>query len=214
MPDANVAISTGPSGLCVLDIDHGVKDEAHLAEVMATNGFQPTYVVRTGRRPEFGVQLYYNGSGAKSISWVDGDISGDIRCATGYVMAEGSVHPSGERYALLGSGSRGVRYVPPRVLALKPERGAGVPDDGSPITASRNNALTSIAGKLRNAGLSAAALEVSLLQVNADRCAPPLPDEEVRLIASHAAAWKLPEVAPQVVLGGMPPDSTIPIPGA
>ena len=67
-----------------------------------------------------------------------------------------------------------------------------------PITENRNIRPTSIAGKLRNAGLSAAALETALLQVNADRCVPPLDDEEVQRIAGNAAKWEMPDADPDV----------------
>ncbi len=45
-------------------------------------------------------------------------------------------------------------------------------------------------------------MEVALLQVNADRCIPPLEEEEVKEIAKHAADWKLPELEPVVTIGG------------
>lgn len=131
-------------------------------------------------------------------------VSGDIRGATGYVMAEGCVHPPGERYeALAGAlddAASPLAPVPAFVRSLRSvvERTNPAGAD-SPITEHRSTTLTSIAGKLRNAGLSAEALEVALIQVNADRCAPPLPTEEVRSIPSHAVAWKLPEAAPEIV---------------
>jgi hypothetical protein len=39
--------------------------------------------------------MYYSGAGLKSTGWnlLDVDMSGDIRCSTGYVMAAGSIHP-------------------------------------------------------------------------------------------------------------------------
>ena len=207
-PEANPAIATGASGLCVLDIDHGTESLDDAREWLKGRGIPLTYAVRTGRRPEYGLQLYYAGEGLKSIAWSDasarsnegpGVVSGDIRCATGYVMAAGSIHPSGEAYEVALRGS--VEPVPEFVRNLKAERGAGIPDDGEPITTARNNALTSIAGKLRNAGLSAEALEVALIQVNADRCQPPLSEGEVRRIAANASAWSMPEVEPEVTLG-------------
>jgi hypothetical protein len=101
-PDANVAIATGPSGLCVVDIDHGFEDEQDFWRWLGDHEYADTYVVRTGRRRTFGVQLYYSGVGLKSTGWDAGDIRGDVRCATGYVMAAGSIHPdSGERYSVL-----------------------------------------------------------------------------------------------------------------
>lgn len=100
-PEANVAIATGASRLFVIDIDHGIQGLKDLQRWMDARGLPMTYAVRTGRRPEFGAQLYYSGEGFKSTGWKDGEVSGDIRCSTGYVMALGSIHPSGEAYAAL-----------------------------------------------------------------------------------------------------------------
>jgi len=101
-PDANVAIATGPSKLCVVDVDHGLESIDNLDGWLAAHGLPYTYAVRTGRRPEFGIQLYYSGEGLKSTGWRLSDASGDIRCSTGYVMAAGSIHPdSGEAYSVL-----------------------------------------------------------------------------------------------------------------
>jgi hypothetical protein len=116
-PNFNVAIATGPSGLCVVDVDHGLRCIDDLDGWLNTHGLPYTYMVRTGRRPEFGVQLYYSGTGLKSTSWKLEDASGDIRCATGYVMAAGSIHPdSGDAYDALGGYS--VEPVPDAVKAL------------------------------------------------------------------------------------------------
>jgi hypothetical protein len=101
-PSANPAIATGPSMLCAVDFDHGITDAAHLSQWLKEHGIPETYAIRTGRRPEFGVQLYFSGTGLKSNGWTDGDARGDIRCSTGYVMAAGSIHPdSGEAYEVL-----------------------------------------------------------------------------------------------------------------
>ncbi|HEX4028936.1 MAG TPA: bifunctional DNA primase/polymerase [Terracidiphilus sp.] len=100
-PDSNVPIATGASGLCVLDIDSGITDEAELRAWMAAHGLPDTYAVRTGRRPDFGVQLYYAGTDLQSKGWEQDGCKGDIRCSTGLVMAAGSTHKSGERYAVL-----------------------------------------------------------------------------------------------------------------
>ena len=61
-PDANVAISCGPSNLAVLDIDHGIKDKADAVLMLAALGVPDTYMVRTGRRTEYGVQVYFEGA--------------------------------------------------------------------------------------------------------------------------------------------------------
>ena len=116
-PDANVAIATGPSKLCVVDVDHGLSCIDDLDGWLDLHGLKYTYMVRTGRRPEFGVQLYYSGEGLKSTGWRLEDSSGDIRCATGYVVAAGSIHPdSGEAYEALGGYP--IKPVPESVRSL------------------------------------------------------------------------------------------------
>ena len=116
-PDANVAIATGASGLCVVDVDHGLSCIDDLDGWLDRHGLYYTYAVRTGRRPEFGIQLYYSGSGLKSTGWRLDDSSGDIRCSTGYVMAAGSIHPdSGEAYEVVASDE--LKTVPDFVRSL------------------------------------------------------------------------------------------------
>ncbi len=51
------------------------------------------------------------------------------------------------------------------------------------IEGGRNDALAKLAGRLRRDGLPAAAIEAALLEVNRERCRPPLADDEVRRIA-------------------------------
>lgn len=89
-PDANVGIATGASGLSVLDIDTGL-DGWEAVELFCTSNGIPAdgFMVRTGRHPGFGVQLYFQGGGLKSIPWSHEGVSGDIRSATGYVVAAG-----------------------------------------------------------------------------------------------------------------------------
>jgi hypothetical protein len=165
-----------------------------------------TFTVHTGRRnakdgaPEYGVQLYYADTMPSVGEFALGGGTGQVKSLGGYVMAAGSIHQdSGEAYEVITDAP--VAPLPGVVRSLKTER-KPVEDDGQPITENRNIRLTSIAGKLRNAGLSHAALEAALLQVNVDRCAPPLEDAEVKEIAKHAAAWKVPEPDPIVTLGG------------
>jgi hypothetical protein len=201
-PNANVGIATGASGLCVLDIDHGIHDSADALRVMDRAGLpHGTYTVRTGRRDSYGLQFYFAGSDLRSIPWKREDlgISGDIRCGTGYVMAAGSVHPSGALYEAWGAVDAPTLPVPAFVRNLKPHRPEVKP--GEPITEGRNNALTSLAGRMRHAGLGDAALELALLQENADRCLPPLHEDEVKRIAANAAKWELAKTAPDAIVG-------------
>src|SRR5579872_7480863 len=61
-PNANVGLACGPSGLAVLDVDNGLADEAAFHQWRVAAGLPETYTVRTGRRPGFGVQMYFRGA--------------------------------------------------------------------------------------------------------------------------------------------------------
>jgi hypothetical protein len=206
-PDANVAIACGPSGLSVVDCDHGSATEADALAWMNRAGLPRTYTVHTGRRvnpkdgtPEYGVQLYYANTMPSVGEFSLGGGTGQVKSLGGYVMAAGSIHPdSREAYELMTDAP--IAPLPDVVRSLKTER-KPVEDDEQPITENRNIRLTSIAGKLRNAGLSAAALEVALIQVNADRCSPPLEEEEVQGIAANVGRYALPEPDLEVTIGG------------
>ena len=205
-PDANVAIACGPSGLSVLDCDHGSRTEEDARAWMQRANLPETYTVHTGRRtgkdgsPEYGVQLYYTNTMPSVGEFALGGGTGQVKSRGGYVMAAGSIHPdSGAAYELMADSP--IAPLPDVVRSLKTEH-KPMEDDGQPISENRNIRLTSIAGKLRNAGLSAAAIEMALLQVNADRCAPPLDEEEVQRIAANAAKWEVPEFEVEVTIGG------------
>lgn len=115
-PDANVGIATGASGLVVVDVDHGLTAHGDWPYWFANAA---TYAVRTGRRPEFGMQLYFQADGLRNAAgWEKDGISGDIRADGGYVLAAGSVHPSGEIYRV--TNQRPVASLPDWVKDLAP----------------------------------------------------------------------------------------------
>ena len=130
---------------------------------MQRAGLPETYTVHTGRRinpkdgtPEYGVQLYYADTMPSVGEFSLGGGTGQVKSLGGYVMAAGSIHPdSGDAYELMTDTP--IAPLPDVVRSLKTEH-KPVEDDGQPITENRNIRLTSIAGKLRNAGLSAALL--------------------------------------------------------
>lgn len=207
-PDANVAIATGASGLTVLDCDHGLADEAAVLAFTKAHNLTETYTVRTGRRPEFGLQLYYSGLGIRSIAWVDGEHSGDIRGTTGYVMAAGCVHPNGERYELLWDAP--IAPVPEYVPQLKPApvtaktgtANTAVIDDGTPISDHRNVHMISLLGRKRGEGADDDALREYALTVNEARFVPPLDEDELETIVRNACRFPMPEPEPVATLGG------------
>ena len=76
--------------------------------------------------------------------------------------------------------------------------------DAAPVEGGRNNYLTSVAGKLRNAGLGEDALTPALLQHNDDVCQPPLSDDEVRQIAHSVSRYPVPEPVGKLSLAHLP----------
>lgn len=201
-PNANVGIAPGKSGMTVLDVDHGLRDEAHLREFLAAHDIPETFAVRTGRRPEFAVQLYYSEPIPSIGGWDLGDCQGDTRGLKGHVMAAGSIHPdSKERYQLLWD--KPILPVPNRVRALKAKRAEHVQDDGGPITEFRNVRMISELGRARAAGLSDNLIRARALELN-ERMEPPLDEEELERLISNACAFPIPEPEPIAVIGGMP----------
>ncbi len=71
-------------------------------------------------------------------------------------------------------------------------------EDGAPIFGGhRNNTLTSLAGSMRRRGMGEAAIFKALLEENAERCRPPLPEAEVRDIAKSVSRYEPVEDATQ-----------------
>jgi len=108
-PDANVAIACDPSGLSVVDCNHGSATEAEALAWMKRAGLPKTYTVHTGRRlnpkdgtPESGVQLYYRDTMPSVGEFAPGEGTGQVKSLASSVMAAGSIHPdSGEAYELM-----------------------------------------------------------------------------------------------------------------
>lgn len=211
-PSANVGIATGASGLTVLDIDHGIKDAEALGAFRMWNGLPETYTVRTGRRDGFGAQMYFK-TGAealKSIAWVDPQdsmVSGDVRGGTGYVLAAGSLHPSGAFYEALVEAP--IAPTPAFVRSLKAAPVSGLSggtneafqDDGGPIIGSRNVKMASVLGRLRGQGYDDDRLREAAETINETRCQPPLAEWELDRVVSNICKYPIPEAEPVVIIG-------------
>ncbi len=124
----------------------------------------------------------------------------DIRGDGGYVILPGSVMADGRRYEWEASSdpADGVRAAeaPAWLLALvasdpaAPAQGGGPSDapTGPIAEGGRNDFLYRLGCSLRAKGLSEGALMAALMAENAARCAPPLPEPEVRTIAQSASS--------------------------
>jgi hypothetical protein len=193
----------------VLDVDSGLDGEDSLRAFCEARGIPETFAVRTGKRPQYRVQLYFAGASTSLNGWEAGEYAGDLRGSWGYVMAAGCVHPeSGERYEVLWD--KPLAPVPDWVRDLKaaprkdkggnplPPRTAG---DG-PITDFRNDSMIRLLGKKRAEGATDEELREYAVQVNEERMVPPLDESELERLIANACKFPIPEAEPVIVLGG------------
>jgi len=201
-PDANIGIACGASQLCVMDADHGLTSMEDFEAWRIRNGVPVTYTVRSGRRPEFGVQMYFKGPVPDSKFNLDG-VRGEIKSAGGLVVSPPSIHPdTGDQYVVLVDAP--IAPTPEFIKQLKK-----VPDHSTELggidTESRNSELCSFIGRIRKQvdALGEPECLVICLQRNERYTKGPLPEEEVKEIVSKQ--YRLyPDVHPDplVTIGG------------
>lgn len=194
-PQAGVGIKTGKeSGLVVLDIDPKNGGEDSLRDLTGSYGPLPdTPQVLTGGG---GRHLYFRYPEGRTvpdrISLAPGI---DIRADGGQVVAPPSLHISGRRYEWEVSSHPDdveLAEMPPWLLALidRPKQGASVKVPDVIPSGSRNDVLFRVGASLRDKGLSHEGILAALKAENAARCVPPLPDNEVEVIAKQAARYE------------------------
>jgi|GEM_PF-4751403 len=174
-PNYNPAIACEASKITVIDGDYGFHSWEQAEAWREKNGLPATYAVRTGRRPEFGLQLYYRGQTHGSDWELDG-ASGEIKSEGGYVIAAGSIHPdSGEQYVVVAD--LPLAPLPEDFLNKARKSKAKQTHDvkpGEKVPAGQRQAfLVSKAGHLWNAGLKDEAFIRALDDVNKEFCNPP-----------------------------------------
>jgi hypothetical protein len=180
-PDANIGHRTGQQ--VVLDVD-GPEGESALTELQAKHSLLPeTLSARTGK----GRHLYFaaNGTRVRNSAGKLGPHL-DIRGEGGYVIVPPSIHESGNRYEWVNKAKAAI--LPTWVAALVAEpaspQARATSADAKIPEGQRNEHLASLAGSMRRRGMSQAAIEAALLKENTERLAPPLPESEVRRIAT------------------------------
>jgi hypothetical protein len=202
-PQANVGIAL--HGLVVVDIDPRNGAPADRDEIAAMLGPWPE--TAEGITGGGGRHLYFR---ARDGLQPPGSLAPGIDVKSGpgsYVVAPPSVHANGRRYAWDGLADplealRDLPLAPDWVYrrAAGP-RYAAPEDDGAPIPeGQRNETLFRLGCALRRRGLSRAGIEAALLAENAQRCQPPLPEDEVRRIAESCARYRA------GAIGGPKPD--------
>lgn len=217
-PNYNVAVST--DGLLVIDVDpkddgspNDYADDPEVRSDLLKNA--GTATPRGGshywfRQPEIGDEL--RNTTKKIAPGVD------TRATGGYVLAPPSVIEPNEDEGIVGgvyhwmfgfrlqSSPEFLDEPPAFVLdalgSVKKRSDAVIlPTDGTIPDGQRNATLASLAGSLRRIGLSQQAIEASLRETNAERCKPPLNDEEVRKIAWSVGRYQPDQIATAVAEG-------------
>jgi hypothetical protein len=190
-PKANVGIPTGEAnGILALDVDHPPTLEALEAE----RGELPT--TATTGTGNGGMHYLFRYPAGVEIRNSAGRLGKglDVRGEGGYIVAPPSV--TVRPYEWL---DRRPLAPPPAWLVEtlsephRPRTGRGGPrrpayppaaDDDPIPEGARDNTLTRIAGRLHDGTRRLAELEEKLLTINEARCAPPLPEHQVRKIAA------------------------------
>jgi hypothetical protein len=163
-PNYNIGIATGQSGLIVVDIDD-------VRNIPGPVQDAKTYKVSTARP---GLHAYFTGNRPSGKLVIGGQIVGDIKSNGAFVLAAGSVHPSGKRYEVLDDSP--VTPMTDAVAALLNEPSAAV----KPVSASRSDdpipygahydTLFRIAAAYRGKGLDREHIELLLAYDCETRC--------------------------------------------
>ncbi len=194
-PEHNVAVAT--AGLLVVDVDpvDGRPNPWLTLERLDQFAHCPQSITPRGGR-----HFWFRAPDGSNLRNTASKIAPgvDTRANGGYVLVAPSRTEHGRYEWVPGSEldcSPGVLPLPPSwLLALlatpKPERiGTATAQDEIP-EGCRNNTLTSQAGELRRMGLSENAILGALLSINAERCNPPLGEDEVRKIAWSVSRYE------------------------
>jgi hypothetical protein len=148
--------------------------------------------------------LYFSGGAVKSIPWADVEafpetVSGDVRSGTGYVMAAGSVHPSGAFYERLVEAP--IASTPAFVRSLRSAVSETAAFEDGPITNGRHETLLRILGRFRAGGADDDDVRAKAVKVNGTRMTPPLGEDELERIIGNVCKWNVGEPEVEVVIG-------------
>ena len=157
-PSCNWGVALGSASRCMV-LDFDTKDG--LANFECEHGKLPaTYTVRTAR----GMHLYFRlpEGGASTRVFDDGELRSD----GAYVVAEGSIHPSGSGYKCIADIA--IADFPPAIAehfqAQHPT--AEACPDAAISEGQRNAKLASLAGTMRQRSFGQRAIEAALLVEN------------------------------------------------
>lgn len=183
-PTDNLGIVCGASELIVVDID---SEEGE--RTAAQWSLPPTLEARTRR----GRHLYFRARG-QSINSVK--FSGlDVKAGNGFVVAPPSARVDGGQYAWsndlpIAEAPEALMQAVWRASSDRKKTMAGALAEGETIPAGyRDDALASVAGSMRQRGMTESEILAGLLVMNNERCDPPLDERDVQRIARSVATY-------------------------
>jgi hypothetical protein len=196
--NANIGIPTGhPNYIVVLDVDPRHGGDISLAKLEAKHGKLPsTFTVNTGGG---GAHYYFSrftGPKIKSVANAFGDAYPglDVKGEHGYVIGPGSLHLSGNRYAIINDADPvDMPEWLETLLISPPEKTC---DKKIPSLApscikkgKRNDDLHRLACSLASRGIGDSSVLAAIKEENRTKCAPPLDDNEVTTLVTSACTF-------------------------
>lgn len=191
-PDAGIGVSLSASGLAAIDVDPRNGGNETMDDLERAHGsLRSDVYALTGGGGEHHVFLLPAGMHPTLPGTLGPGV--DVK-VNGYIVVEPSVHASGRTYQWEASSSPLDGIVPSALpdwlrSFSRASEAQETPRTGTGKVASggRNNYLSRKAYGMRRLGLAIEHIEAALTLVNRDDCDPPLPEEEVRRIASGKA---------------------------
>ena len=197
-PDANIGMPAGAvSGIVVIDLDNRNDGDRNWEAVISCFESLPhTPYSFTGN----GRHLFFAHPGG-FIKCTSGEIAAgiDVKGDGGYVIVPPSIHPDGPTYGWeLSSDIADIAPspLPDWLLGLLSrsddvsEREKTSSEQGPIPEGQRDLILTKLAGHMRRIGMSQASICAGLIQINAERCRPPLSKAQVEKIAHSVARYE------------------------
>lgn len=193
-PLANIGMRT--DGLIVVDID--VKHDGFASKALLEAQLCPLPKTRVHRTGGGGEHWIYQAPEGSDIRNRNGLLPGvDIKANGGYIIAPPSLHRSGKRYEVIDPSP--IAPAPAWLIeqtTAKKQKTPFTPTTENQVIpiGERHSKLLSIAGSLRNNGISQSDIEATLLSVNRSVCENdpdnPLPDSEVLGIAASVMKYE------------------------
>ena len=192
-PTANIGIVAGASRRVIIDLD-SPEAKAHfklIADKDTLAAIDTAPIAKTGK----GWHVHFDTFVEYAPSVGSGDDHGiDIRGGVSYIVAPPSLHANGYTYTWIqGNEVTTAPPVTPWLHKYITDRTKTAPrvytDDARIIKGERNKELASIAGTLRNRGLSHSIIAGTLHQANKEMVEPPLKDGEVDVIARSVSTY-------------------------